>query len=153
MKALSVLLVFICVGMHLQASQAGVETDEVPAVTAIWALEEEYVACFRDATHDKAISMWHDRFLGWPSDEIRPTDKTAVVRYLKRNASKPADWSFKIEKSGIQVHGNVAITHFIIHRTYNPALGTNRTISSRVTHTWVKENLRWKILGGMSTRH
>ena len=153
MKALSVLLAFICVGMHLQASQAAVEMDAASVEAAIWALEEEYVACFRDATHGKAISMWHDRFLGWPSTEIRPADKAAVVRYLKRNASRPADWSFEIEKSGIQIHGNVAITHFIIHRFFSPASGAKHTISSRVTHTWVKENLRWKILGGMSTKH
>ena len=150
MKALSVLLVFTIMGVHLQASQAGAESHEAPAEAAIWALEEEYVACFRDATHGKAISMWHDRFLGWPSSEARPADKTAVVQYLKRNASRPAAWSFEIEKAGIRVYRNVAITHFIIHRTYNPASEPKRTISSRVTHTWIKENSKWKILGGMS---
>lgn len=116
----------------------------------IWDLEQAYVAGFRDAAHGKVIPMWHKHFLGWPASEVRPADKQAVLAYLKRYASTPGNWTFEIERSGIQIHGDIAITHFILHRRigYGSSIDTRR--SARVTHTWIRENAQWRILGGMS---
>ena len=62
----------------------------------------------------------------------------------------PGTWSFQIEKAGIQIHGDVAITHFILQRTVDFDAGAAVKRSSRVTHTWIREDPQWKIIGGMS---
>ena len=113
-------------------------------------LEEDYAAGFRDAADDKVIPMWHEHFLGWPASESRPADKQAVVEYLRKHAAVPGTWSFQIEKAGIQSRRDVAITHFILQRTVDSDAGVAVKRSSRVTHTWIRDDPQWKILGGMS---
>ena len=77
-------------------------------------LEEDYAAGFRDAADDKVIPMWHEHFLGWPASEI--------------------------EKAGIQIRRDVAITHFILQRTVDSGAGAAVKRSSRVTHTWIRDD-------------
>lgn len=47
--------------------------------------------------------------------------------------------------------GEVALTQYIIHVTSSDTASASKTRSSRITHTWVKEGGRWKLLGGMSS--
>ena len=129
---------------------AGILASDNNIETKIWLLEEDYVAGFRDAADDKVIPMWHEHFLGWPASEARPADKQAVVEYLRKHAAVPGTWSFQIEKARIQIHRDVAITHFILQRTVDFDAGAAVKRSSRVTHTWIRDGPQWKILGGMS---
>lgn len=137
------LLLFFFCPIGIFASDSEIEAE-------IWSLEEAYISGFRDAAHDKVIPMWHEQFLGWPANRTRPADKQAVVAYLKRYAAVHGTWSFEIKKAGIHIHKDVAITHFILHRTVDSDAGMETRRSTRVTHTWIREGSQWKILGGMS---
>jgi hypothetical protein len=118
----------------------------------IWMLEEVYVAGFRDANHDIVIPIWHHQFMGWPDSQFRPVDKNGVIQYLKRVSPGPATWTFEIERQGIRISGDTAITHLTLHIYSNQSSGKDLVSSKRVTHTWVKEDSGWKILGGMSAK-
>jgi len=118
----------------------------------IWMLEEAYVAGFRDANHDIVIPIWHHQFIGWPDSQSRPVDKTGVIQYLKRVSPVPASWSFEIERQGIRISGDTAVTHLMLHIYSNQSSRKNLVSSKRVTHTWVKKDSEWKILGGMSAK-
>ena len=139
----SILTLFLSLNILQQKTLASDENKESQIEKRIWALEQAYITYHRDAAHEKVIPMWHERFLGWPHSEFRPADKDGVVRYLQRNSSVPGTWSFKIERTGIRITGNIAIVH------YNLLIGGTTT---RVTHTWINENSVWKILGGMSAK-
>lgn len=138
--------------MYSQTTFAFDENLQAQVEAEIWGLEEAYISYFRDAAHDKVIPLWHDQFLGWPNSEFRPANKKAVVSYLKRVAPLPGNWSFEIERAGIQIYGDVAITHYIIHRTVNSSAGNDYKSSTWVTHTWIREDSHWKIIGGMSAK-
>lgn len=150
MRKLSILVLLISLATHPRASLALESINESREEAEIWALEADYVSCFRDAAHDRVIAMWHDRFLGWPASEARPADKDSVIHYLKRVAPLPGTWSFEIEKAGIRIHGQIAITHFMLHTKAHSASGTSYQRSIRVTHTWIKARSGWQILAGMS---
>lgn len=145
-----VLVLLISLTMYYLTALAFDAKQKDRTEAEIWKLENTYVSCFRDAAHDEIIPMWHDQFLGWPGSEPMPTDKNGVIGFLKKYASIPGGWSFEIEPAGIQIHGDVAITHFIIHSSVNPNTESQYNISTRVTHTWIRESSQWKILGGMS---
>lgn len=119
----------------------------------IWALETDYLTYFKNAAHEKVIPMWHEKFLGWPNSEYNSNDKQGVISYLKKFAPVPGNWNFRIERKGIQIFGNVAITHWIQHLTFSRTDGSSYTRSARITHTWIKDLGDWKILGGMSSRN
>ncbi|MFA5339385.1 MAG: DUF4440 domain-containing protein [Candidatus Omnitrophota bacterium] len=65
---------------------------------------------------------------------------------MKQLVPAPTSCTFKIEREGIRLLGDVALTQYIIHVN----TGVAKTQSSRITHTWAKEDNHWKLLGGMS---
>ena len=116
----------------------------------IWILEETYVSAYKNAEHDKILALLHDQFLGWPDPEERPTEYNQVARFLHEKYSTPGTWSFEIDRAGIQIFGNVVITQYVIIATGKDAEGSIVKQTTRITHTWIKEDSQWKILGGMS---
>jgi ketosteroid isomerase-like protein len=51
----------------------------------------------------------------------------------------------------IRVIGNVAVVHYRLDWEIEDADGSSSTVSYRITHTWLEENGKWRILTGMSS--
>jgi len=113
----------------------------------IWVLEEAYFASLYKADYEALLSLVHSQFLGWPSSVAQPVDKEGSARFMKQLVPKPTACTLKIEREGIRILGEVALTQYIIHVS-DPATG--KTQLTRITHTWVKDGGRWQLLGGMS---
>ena len=62
----------------------------------------------------------------------------------------PTPCAFKIERAGIRLQENIALTQYTIHVNCGDTNGVAKTQSSRITHTWVKAGASWKLLGGTS---
>ncbi len=116
----------------------------------IWALEEAYFANLYKADYEKLLTLVHNQFLGWPSTVSQPIDKEGSARFMKQLISKPTSCTFKIKREGIRVIGEVVLTQYIINVNCNETAAGAKIQSSRITHTWIKENDHWKLLGGMS---
>jgi ketosteroid isomerase-like protein len=120
----------------------------------IWALEEAYFSNLYRADYEKVLAILHSHFLGWPGTEPQPIDKEESARFMKQLVPKPfSSCTFKIERAGIRLLGEVALTQYVLHVNFSDTPGVDKTQSSRITHTWVKEGARWKLLGGMSRDH
>ena len=116
----------------------------------IWALEEAYFASLYKADYEAVLALVHSQFLGWPGTVPQPIDKEGSARFMKQLIPEPTSCTFKIERGGIRVMGEVALTQYIIHVNCSDTAAVAKTQSSRITHAWVKEGDRWKLLGGMS---
>jgi hypothetical protein len=60
--------------------------------------------------------------------------------------------SYSIEQLAINVTGAIAINHYRIKMNWAEADTGKvaRTDALRVTHTWIRNNDAWQIIGGMS---
>ena len=116
----------------------------------IWALEEAYFARLYKADYEAVLAIVHSQFLGWPGTVPQPIDKEGSARFMKQLISTPTSCTFTIERGGIRVLGEVALTQYVIHVNCNDTAAVAKAQSSRITHTWVKEGESWKLLGGMS---
>jgi ketosteroid isomerase-like protein len=149
------ILVVICMMLILAAlprtCPAPEQQDSRDIEDHIWALETDYVSAYRDADHDAILALMHERFLGWPDAEDMPTAYGQVLEFLKERYGSPGAWDFRIERAGIRVQGDVAITHYVLVATANGAGDGGQARITRITHTWIRENRDWKILGGMSS--
>lgn len=116
----------------------------------IWALEEAYFANLYKANYDGVLAIVHSQFLGWPGAVPQPIDKEESSRFMKQLIPKPTSCTFRIERAGIRLLGEVALTQYSIHVNCSGNAGVTKTQASRITHTWVKEVACWKLLGGMS---
>lgn len=147
----SLLLTMIFVSRS-QASSSPTDKDKLNDALKeeIWALEEAYFTHLYKADYERVLAVVHDQFLGWPGAVPQPIDKEKSAHFMKQLIPKPTSCSCTIERAGIRLLGNVALTQYTLHVTFSDTTGENRTQSSRITHTWLKDGARWKILGGMS---
>jgi ketosteroid isomerase-like protein len=116
----------------------------------IWALEDAYVTAYQHADHEAILALMHKRFLGWPDSEERPTAYPQVPGFLKKNYGAPGTWSFSIDRAGIRIDDDVAITHYLLLVSAKAAADSSQAQVTRITHTWVRGDAGWKIFGGMS---
>jgi ketosteroid isomerase-like protein len=118
----------------------------------VWALEEDYISYFGEANYEAILSLYHSQFLGWPYSELHPAGKKRAAEFLKENYPGSFKVNFKISREGIKLIGDVAITHYLVFSSWLDENGLEQKSKSRITHTWIKENSQWKILGGMSSQ-
>ena len=116
----------------------------------IWALEEVYFTNLYKANYEGVLALVHSQFLGWPGAAPQPIDKEESTRFMKKLIPRPTSCTLKIDRAGIQVLGDMALTQYTLHVNCNDTPDVEKTQSSRITHTWVKEGASWKLLGGMS---
>jgi ketosteroid isomerase-like protein len=116
----------------------------------IWALEEAYFTNLYKADYEEVLAIVHSQFLGWPSAASQPMDKDGSARFMKHLASKPTSCIFRIEREGIRMMGEVALTYYIINVNCSDLSSVAKIQSSRITHAWVKDGDHWKLMGGMS---
>jgi hypothetical protein len=59
--------------------------------------------------------------------------------------------SYSIEELAVQITGDVAIDHYRVKSVWGTPEKADADISAvRITHTWLRTNGTWQILGGMS---
>jgi ketosteroid isomerase-like protein len=121
--------------------------------TQIWNLEKAYWEYVKANDLEKYRSLWHEDFVGWPSVSSEPVRKDHITDWMTKNTSEGLKLqSYAIEQLAVRVTGNVAIDHYRIKLNWARIdSGENgRTDAIRVTHTWIRINDTWQILGGMS---
>ena len=116
----------------------------------LWALENAYFSNLYKADYDGALALVHGRFLGWPDGLVQPLDYNESARFMRRLVTGPAPCTITIDRKGIRLQGDIALTQYVLHATCSTMNGTAQAKSSDITHTWVKEGSGWKLLGGMS---
>ena len=109
----------------------------------LWMYEEEYIRAHGEADHEKILSFWDESFLGWPQRLNESTGKDGGKEYLTKFFGEPREVSFRIERQGIRIIGNVAILHYRVYLLDGD--------SSRITHTWIRRDSGWHMLGGMDS--
>lgn len=119
----------------------------------IWNLEKAYWEYVKTNDLEKYRALWHNNFVGWPLVSAAPVRKDHITDWITNNTSKGLKLqSYDIEQLAIQVTGDVAINHYRIklNWTKNDTGEVVRTDTLRITHTWIRTNDTWQIIGGMS---
>jgi hypothetical protein len=147
----TIILAFILLS-YSQAYSTAADTDKrrQPVEEEIWALEEAYFLNLYKGNYEGVLAIVHSQFLGWPGVVPQPIDREESGRFMKELVPKPTSCTFKIERAGIRLLGDAALTQYAIHIKCSDTADAAKAQSSRITHTWVKEDACWKLLGGMS---
>jgi len=146
------LLLFLITPLYAQDEETLVNKKQNKVEEGIWSLEEAYISYFREANHNAILSLYHSQFLGWPDSRNHPVGRNNLAIFLEKNYFEPSRSVFEIKRKGIRIVGDVVITHYSLNVSRIDDEGLKQTEESRLTHTWIKENSQWKILGGMSNK-
>jgi ketosteroid isomerase-like protein len=119
----------------------------------IWNLENAYWEYVKTNNLEKYRALWHNDFVGWPFVSPEPVHKDHITDWITNNTSKGLKLqSYSIEQLAIQATGDIAIDHYRIKLNWasSDTGEVVRTDTMRITHTWIRTNGTWQILGGMS---
>lgn len=133
----------------LLASCAGKPTLTGDEAELLWGLEETYIKAHVEADHQTILSLWDRQFLGWPSRLPKPSGKDGGAEYLAEFFPASLQLTPRIERQGIRFAGNVAVLFYRLHWGSGEETGPITTATTRLTHTWIKRDSEWFILGGM----
>lgn len=145
------LLFFFIVPLSAQDEEKKDDNTGDKVKEEIWSFEEDYISYFRAANHKAILSFYHYQFPGWPESKLHPVGKKRAEKFLEENYPEAIQVVFQINREGIRILGNIAITHYLLISSWIDEEGLEQKSESRITHTWIKEDSKWKLLGGMSS--
>ena len=140
----SLLLSGIAAFWSLQAF--GAEFSE--AQKKIWNLEIKYWESIKNADVETIKNLLHDNIVSMHSRRSDPDNKHQQILHFRQWLSKDKPKSYEIEPLAIQLFNNVAIACF-----YYKFAGKDFSDSGRVTHTWMKQNDTWYLIGLMEASY
>ncbi len=150
LKTISFLLALTAAGIF--ATDLTPTSGSGPTEEQIWNLEKAYWEYVKTNDLEKYRALWHENFLGWPFVSSAPVRKDHITDWITTNTSKGVKLqSYSIEQVAIQVTGDVVADYYRIKMNWAKDDGAEtRTDAMRITHTWIKTNSTWQIVGGMS---
>ena len=119
-----------------------------PEQAEVWNEEQNYFRYLQAKDLKKYMSLWDDRFVGWPDYLEHPARKQDIEEYVAQDFrnSRPTIRSASVPKpEAIAVFGDVAVTYY-----FWPETAETSPARYRMTHTWRKGPAGWRIIGGMS---
>jgi hypothetical protein len=122
-------------------------TDE----SAVWKLEQAYWKYVQAGDLESYRKLWHPNFIGWPNSSARPKRKDHITDWIANYTKKGLRLkSYDLEPAGSQATGDVVVTHYWITDRWVDKNSHGEGETNRITHTWIRTQGGWQIIGGMS---
>lgn len=131
-------------GFAQQRTRAGSATEQV------WAGEQAYWRYVKSRDVTRYLALWSDDFAGWPIVNEHPEHKADVAAFVRANGSLSHVVGYELHRESVEMHGDAVITFYRATVSRRNADGSVSTTTYRMTHTWMKNNDEWQIVGGMS---
>lgn len=117
----------------------------------VWNHELAYWGYAETADLDNFISLWHEDGIGWPNNQPAPVNKENARKHMAGVFETLQLDSLRIEirPLSVRIYGDVGITYFETRSSVTTKDGTKIAERDRATHTWLRTDQGWKIIGGM----
>jgi ketosteroid isomerase-like protein len=113
----------------------------------VWRAEEDYWKYVKARDLESYLSLWHEDFVGWPSDALAPVRKDRIGDWIQ--APDNTLTSYELRVAAVQLFGNIAVTHYSVSSNWSHESREPDSSVIKITHTWMKDGERWLIIGGM----
>lgn len=133
------------------ATLAGAATPVGPADAAkaeIWTKEQAIYASRGSGNVDAYLGSLATGYLAWPPFNEVPKGAEGLRETGRKLAGKTHE-KLEMKLVDFTLNGTTAVIYYQTHRTML-ADGTPVDQYYDSTHTWVRENGQWKVLGGMA---
>lgn len=144
-------LVMLSASGFEQAAAQGASTREPESVSQVWRREADYWRFVVAGDVENYVSLWHDKFIGWPCGQDHPKRKASIGDWVREVRDKHIKVAFNLTREGAEDFGNVVVVHYRFTRvdTYPDGTVEGEGKESKITHTWMRLGDSWLIIGGM----
>jgi ketosteroid isomerase-like protein len=117
----------------------------------VWNYEVAYWRYAEAADLDNLMSLWHENGIGWPNNQPTPVNREGARQHVAEafEALQLESISIDVKPLSVHIYGGIGITYFEKRSTVTTKDGIKVTEHDRATHTWLRTDKSWKIIGGM----
>lgn len=149
MRSLNMILV-----LNLFMSPLAISAELTADEQAVWQLEETYWVYVRNQDIDGYLTLWDERFVGWPRFSKSPLGKESIASWIPPlHADSKLAFDYQLTQMTVRSFDDVVIVHYLV-REMHRSTETGEVVSEdgpyRITHTWQRRNGTWQIITGMS---
>ncbi|MEO8505505.1 MAG: nuclear transport factor 2 family protein [Acidobacteriota bacterium] len=150
-SAVFVVLALVATAAHSATGPAAALPPDSKSVEQVWQREAEYWRSVKAGDVDSYVSLWHDKFIGWPCGEDHPMRKASIGDWVRKVRDKHIAVSLDLTHEGAEDFGNIVVDHYRFTRvdTYPDGKVEGKGKVLKITHTWMKSGDTWLIIGGM----
>jgi ketosteroid isomerase-like protein len=119
----------------------------------VWSQEVAYWDYLKAGDLDSFRSLWHEDVIAWPNNQSSPMNKDGIYQLVVGilAAIQKETATIEIKPISVLVYNNeVGITYYEVHTRAMTTADAEIDTQERFTHTWLKTEDGWKIIGGMS---
>ncbi len=122
-----------------------------PAEQAVWEMEEAYWRYVEAGDVESYLGRWQEDFVGWPCFTWSPVGKEGVGAWVESIRDNGWTLTYQLRPRAVRLFGDVAVAHYAAEYVYQYGDGTAEGEGEwrKFTHTWMKMDDRWQIIGGM----
>jgi len=157
---ISAALLILSVGVFCGVQSTGKEWSATQK--EIWEIEKVYWKFWRKRDLDGFMALHHKDYFGWtfpaepPFSSEEPVNKASYRDLVKAKIGKYSDSDLdtieRLRPLKIKIFGNFAFTYYFCNIMHGRGRSIQYEYSIRVAHIWMKQDEKWKIIGGVTAR-
>jgi hypothetical protein len=120
-------------------------------VDEVWAREAQYWQFVKAGDVENYLTLWHKDFRGWPCADEHPATKANISDWVRDIRDKKIRFTSNPVREGATSVGGVVVVYYRTPMKYEYPDGHTESVGKpvKITHTWMKVNGTWQIIGGM----
>ena len=97
------------------------------------------------------MTLWHERFVGWPCVRAHPAAKDSIGNWVRRIRDERIRLTSHLKREGAADFGDLVVVYYStpMLREYPDGRIEGRDTVWKFTHTWRRQGKQWLIVGGM----
>lgn len=138
----------LCVGISACTQEPS--TGSV-AEQEIWNLEDAYWQYAAAGDVDSYLALWHEDFVGWFCGADNPFRKVDIGKWVQAIRDEGQVLFYELDNKTSQVFDNLVVVYYTTPVEIVSPEGGHLWAGEvfKVTHTWMKVDDQWQIIGGM----
>ena len=119
----------------------------------VWKLEENYWSYVKNKDFANYINLWDDDFIGYPSTNIIGGKANITDWITDLYKSNKGTFSYELVRKEENVFDNIVIVLYDATSIWKGSKGEILSKTTyKLTHTWKKTEIGWRIIGGMGAK-
>jgi hypothetical protein len=114
-------------------------------------MEEAYWRYVKSGDVESYLSLWHEDFVGWPCLTTHPMSKENIGDWVRQVRDEQIAVTYDLRREAVESFGGVVVAYYATPMVYTFPDGRTEYEGQvwKLTHTWMKLNGQWQIVGGM----
>ena len=120
-------------------------------IDQVWTREAQYWQYVKAGDVENYLTLWNKDFRGWPCNDVHPATKSNIGDWVREIRDKKVRFTSALSREGATSVGGVVVVYYRTPMKYEYPDGHTESVGKpiKITHTWMKVDGTWQIIGGM----